>query len=548
MGVLDQDDQTLDEAQSLIQIAMSRMEGEFRQLLEDYSESVDPDWLFDPLANPSVVPLMETKTGQVMFTDSFEGEQEVPSKRPPLGPLFIDLLPSEVIPTLMNIAVCMVQSGYEMECCQAYIQVRKPILEESVSRLGMERFSIDDLQKMPREILEAEILRWMKALSVSVRILFPSEKQLCEKIFANRSLSENCFEQIGRGSMAQFLDFAEAVAIGRRSVEKLPRILEMYESLRDLLDNIESIFSGASCSKLRREASSVLCRLGESARGTFIEFATLIRKNTSRNALPGGTVHPLTRYVMNYLRLLLCFTNTLNEILGNRRENNCFMRADEGTNIRVPHDDGEGEHQDESLISTQVVHLIELLEINLDGKADLYRDSNLRNFFLMNNFQYIVQKVKDSEICRQLSDGWMRRHMGKVRQFHKSYLIGAWQKVIACLRDDGTHSGSEGGFSRGSSKSVLKDKFKQFNDTFEEVVKTQQSWIVSDPHLRADLRISIVELVVPAYRAFLTRYRSHLESEKNSDRVLKYSVEDLECILNDLFEEGSISHRRSSFS
>lgn len=547
----DQDRETLDEAQSLLQLAMSRMEDEFRRLLELHSESVDPEWLFDPVANPSFGSLSDDMTAQIAAGDeSGEGEEEVATSRPLSNlKLLLDMLPPEIVPSLTEIAARMVNCGYKTECCQAYIQVRKPILEESLFRLGVERYSIEDVQRMSSDTVETEILKWMKALSVSVGVLFPSEKQLCEQVFAELpSVSEWCFAEVGKGAMTQLLNFAEAVAIGRRSPEKLPRILDMYEELRDLMDDIDSIFSGATCANLRAEASGVLSRLGEAARGTFAEFASAIRKDTARNPVPGGAVHPLTRYVMNYLRLLSCFSNTLNEILGNQRGSDSFpRRVDEGSNPGSPSDDDARQRRDDSPLSMQIVYLIELLEGNLDGKARLYRDNALQHLFLMNNFQYIVQKVKASEVRRQLSDDWLRRHMGKVRQFHNAYLRGAWHRVLACLRDEGIHSGGSS-FSGGVSKSVLKERFKQFNATFEEVVKTQQSWIVSDPQLCADLRISIVEMVLPAYRAFLGRFRNHLESERNSDRFIKYSAEDLESTLNDLFEEGTSVHRRGSFS
>ncbi|KAI5067727.1 hypothetical protein GOP47_0018255 [Adiantum capillus-veneris] len=549
----DEDHDTLDEAQSLLQLAMSRMEDEFRHSLELHSESVDPEWLFDPVANPSFGSISDDLSVQIAAGDeSGEGEEEVATSRPLSNlKLLLDMLPPEIVPSLADIAARMINCGYKMECCQQYIQVRKTILEESLFRLGVERFTIEDVQKMTPDTLETEILQWMKAFSVSVGVLFPSEKQLCEQVFVELpSISEWCFAEVGKGAMTQLLNFAEAVAIGRRSPEKLPRILDMYEELRDLMDDIGSIFSGASCANLRAEASGVLSRLGEAARGTFAEFASAIKRDTARMPVPGGAVHPLTRYVMNYLRLLSCFSNTLNEILGNQRSaDSSSRRSDEGSNPGSLYDDNSGQLRDDLPLSVQIVYLIELLENNLDGKAKLYRDNGLQFLFLMNNFQYIVQKVKASEVRRQLSDDWLRRHMGKVRQFHNAYLRGAWHKVLACLRDEGIHSGGSS-FSGGVSKSVLKERFKQFNTTFDEVVKTQQSWIVSDPQLCADLRISIVEMVLPAYRAFLGRFRNHLESEKNSDRFLKYNADDMEVILNDLFNnDGSSSvHRRGSFS
>ena len=57
-------------------------------------------------------------------------------------------------------------------------------------------------------------------------------------------------------------------------------------------------------------------------------------------------------------------------------------------------------------------------------------------------------------------------------------------------------------------------------------------------------------MMLPAYRSFLGRFKKYVDSEKHSEKYLKYTAEDLETILNDLFEEGSAPsvHYRSGSS
>lgn len=558
------DNSSLDQAENILQLAMSRLEEEFKHLLESHSESVDPEWLFDPVANPS----FGSMSGEIDLPsgadEPCDGEEEVATSRSMSNvKLHIDMLPAEIVPDLCDIAQRMIRSGYETECCQVYIQLRKNVLEESLYRLGLEKLSIEDVQKMSWECLETEIVKWMEILKVSVGVLFPSEKHVCGQVFeGSPSIAECCFAEIGKGAVMQLLNFGEAVAIGRRSPEKLSRILDMYEKLRFLLPDINSIFSGAACEIVRSDASGILNRLGEAARGTFAEFENAIKRDTAQNTLPGGAVnvsrpplpggavHPLTRWLMNYLRLLSCSLSTLNQILGERRSGEMVPSlGDETSNLPAsPSNDNVSEHQEDSPISIRILGLMDLLEENIEAKAKLYKDMALTFFFRMNNYQYIVQKGKASEVRSLLSDDWLRRRMGKVRQYHNMYLRAAWTRVLTCLKDEGIHMGGSS-FSGSVSRTVLKERFKAFNAAFEETVKVQQSWIVSDPQLRVDLRISIVEMLLPAYRAFLGRFRNHLDSERHPERYAKYSAEDLESILNDLFEEGPPSvHRRRSLS
>ena len=230
---------TLNDSHSVMQLAMYRMEEEFRNLLEQNSGSVDPEWLFDPVANPSFGSISEGNSSHFAppSEDYGEGEEEVATSHSISNmKMHVDMLPLEIVSDLSEIASRMINSGYKTECCHAYIQVRKQTLEESLFRLGIEKFSIEDVQKLQWKSLEAEIVKWINAVKVSVGVLFPSEKKLCEQIYYSdlSSVAEWCFAELAKGSMIQLLNFAEAVAICRRSPEKLPRILDMYEELRDI--------------------------------------------------------------------------------------------------------------------------------------------------------------------------------------------------------------------------------------------------------------------------------------------------------------------------
>jgi exocyst complex component 7 len=41
----------------------------------------------------------------------------------------------------------------------------------------------------------------------------------------------------------------------------------------------------------------------------------MLQQETSRRAMTAGEIHPMTRYVMNYLRLLVVYSETLDALL-----------------------------------------------------------------------------------------------------------------------------------------------------------------------------------------------------------------------------------------
>ncbi|KAJ6849129.1 exocyst complex component EXO70B1 [Iris pallida] len=67
----------------------------------------------------------------------------------------------------------------------------------------------------------------------------------------------------------QLLNFGDAIAIGRRSSEKLFRILDMYDVLLEVMPELKELFGSDF---IIVEADDILVRLGEAVRGTINEF------------------------------------------------------------------------------------------------------------------------------------------------------------------------------------------------------------------------------------------------------------------------------------
>lgn len=545
----------LDRAQNVLQIAMARLEDEFHNILVQQSEIFEPERLYQRIHGPVSRVSFSCSSHHEDLPDvasisSGEGEgdrdedaQNLPVNPDCSGDFIIDLIRPEVIPDLKDIAERMVASKYERECCQVYSNVRRDLVEEGLIRLGIEKLSIEEIQKMDWESLEGKIKKWNQAIKIAVQVLLGSEKRLCIQIFEQLgSIQDTCFVETAKGAIMQLLNFVEAIAISRRSPERLFRILDMYESLSDLLPAINSIFSDDACASIRAEAEGILTRLGEAAKGTFVEFENAIQRETSKTAIPGGAIHPLTRYVMNYIKFLFDYTDTLKQLLDEKKEAIPRQLSDEF--IEFHEEDRRGDHSNTTPLARRLLSITSLLESNLEGKSKLYKDTALSHFFMMNNVHYIVQKVKGSELRTLLGDDWIRKHSGQVRQYATSYQRSAWKKVLSCLRDEGIYIG--GSSSSKVSKDALKDRFKSFNAVFEEVYRNQTAWFVPDPQLREELRISIEEKLLPAYRSFMGRFKIHLEGVRHAEKYIKYSPEDLENYLLDLFEgsPGSMNNLR----
>ncbi|CAI9267612.1 unnamed protein product [Lactuca saligna] len=304
-----------------------------------------------------------------------------------------------------------------------------------------------------------------------------------------------------KGPAIQLFNFAEAISISRRSPEKLFKILDLHDACMDLLPDIDAVFFSKSAESIRVQATEILSRLAEAARGMLSEFENAVLREPSRVPVPGGTIHPLTRYSDDLTTPDMDFTD----------------------------------HEGQSPLALHLIWIIVILQFNLEGKSKHYKDNSLAFLFVMNNVHYIVQKIKGSpELREMIGDSYLKKLTGKFRQAATRYQRATWVGVLYCLRDEGLHV--SGSFSSGVSKSALRERFKSFNTMFEEVHRMQALWLIPDTQLREELQISISEKLIPAYRSFLGRFRTHIENGRHPEQYIKYSVEDLETAVLDFFE------------
>ena len=194
---------TLERAQNLHHTALQRLVEEFRYMLDKYSEKVDPDWLLDSLSagyfrtpvNDVVDPVSGSDDD---VDDEDEDDEDIPVAQPvDKIETAVDLVPPQVATDLADIAKRIIASKFKSDCTDVYVRKRRIVLEESLYELGVERVTIDEVQKMQWEVQEDRIKKWNQAMNVGVKVLFTSEKQLCDEVCLclpfNQTVSMNGF-------------------------------------------------------------------------------------------------------------------------------------------------------------------------------------------------------------------------------------------------------------------------------------------------------------------------------------------------------------------
>ncbi|GFP82368.1 exocyst complex component exo70a1 [Phtheirospermum japonicum] len=414
---------------------------------------------------------------------------------------------------LKSIADCMIASGYGKECINIYRLIRKSIVDETLYYLGFEKLSHSKMQKMEWNVLEAKIKKWLHAVRIAIKTLFQGERILCDVVFSSsEKTAESCFAEISRDAAVNLFVFALNFGNSKKilSPDKIFRALDMYEAISDLWPEVESVFSHESLSAVRSEAVAALVKLGEAVRLMLTQFEAAIKKDTSKSTAGGG-VHPLTRYVMNFLVFLADYSGAVSDIV-----------TDWPLNASPTSGSGGGE----SSITARLVWLVLVLLCKLDAKAVTYNDVALSYLFLANNLNYVVSKVRNSNLGLLIGLEWIWKHRSKVNQYLANYERMGWSSVISSLPEDPTAE---------ISPNEAKECFRRFNLGFEETYKKQTSWVIPDPKLRDQVKMSLAQKLVPGYQAFYEKHRGKYIRDVGVDAVVRYAPEDLNNYLSDLF-------------
>ncbi|KAL2493326.1 exocyst subunit exo70 family protein D1 [Abeliophyllum distichum] len=510
------------ESSELKSMAMVRLKREFQTVLVRQTDS-----LIGPNSTTEWSSVTDS-TGYVIRYEDYS-VYDSPSK--------------EVIEYLRNVAERMNSGGKLGDCIRVYKSVRKNFLHTVLKRLRLVELTIGgDAKRFLWDELKMKIELWIQAAKVCFLILFDREKQICEKIFEGFGIGagEECFVEIVKDSANNLLNFAETVSISNQPSERMGSILGLYDTLLSLVPKINALFDSASAEAIRSGAKVTVSRLEDDVRRMFYDFEKAVFQELSTISDDRGAIHPLTEYVMNYINLIVGHKKLLTNLIKSMPPLNFG-------DVVIP--EGElGDLKGRSHLALHLILIIVVLQLNLTGKSEQYEHVPLRHLFVMNNVRYIVQKIEGSqELCEMIGDDYMKKLNWNVKLAMTSYQISTCDTFLSCFQDKGLYT--TWCFSSQVSKRKLKKRLKDFNLVFEEIRVLHSHWTVLDLELQDELRVSMVDRLVPAYKEFLHKFRSHIKIEKHSEvrmkrfqkLIVKHSVEDLETLVsNDLFSYNEI--------
>lgn len=333
-------------------------------------------------------------------------------------------------------------------------------------------------------------------------------------------------------------------------------------------DREEWMVALSNCGKRSGDIDTHIAQFGATAVQMLPDFIETIRSSATKSSyLPDdGTVHELTSDTLSFLRRLCEYYECVESIL-------LLFPGDNGQwePLSLPQANGtldvaqlrarivagrikvQAKRHSTAFIAPRMQQLYAdacvALSSNLETKAKGYKKSNavsatdknantrpiLSTIFLLNNYHYIVKVVRSHPALQQMVGTDSVTQIDKRLRQELDVYMQSWQPLLTTLMD--TTILQQGQLSK-ADRQVIKDKFRKFNDEFEECYKSQKKYAVPDLDLRAQLIKDIKQIVVPMYTRFLDKY-SKTQFTENPGKYLKFDVNTMEMLINKFFDPSS---------
>lgn len=195
-----------------------------------------------------------------------------------------------------------------------------------------------------------------------------------------------------------------------------------------------------------------------------------------------------------------------------------------------------------SLLSCFLSDCIDTLVANLERRAqtilmpnqepDVANPNSARNkfkqrigFLVLMNMTLVEQIVEKSELSVMLGNLGKAR-IEKLKKRYVNYLVADWKDLTVNLMDTVVID-SVG--KKSKDKEQIKEKFRRFNEGFEDLISRTKQYKLSDPALKRLLKSEIVALLMPMYDRFYGRYK---DSFKNPRKHIKYTPDDITNVIS----------------
>uniref|UniRef100_A0ACD5UPN9 Uncharacterized protein n=1 Tax=Avena sativa TaxID=4498 RepID=A0ACD5UPN9_AVESA len=346
---------------------------------------------------------------------------------------------------LRAVADAMLDTGYGKECVSIFKARRSASVAAALQRLHGSSPSLQQatIQKLAWEQIDPRMQSWLAGARAAFASVFAGERELFDRVFVddNACVGDAVFSAVAGDQAMSILAVAEAaVARTKRAPERLFRVLDVHDALTETIIPAAVAAFGDKSEVTARAVMLAVTKVSDAARGMVASFEAAIEKEPTKATVPGGAVHPLTRYVMNYLLFLADYDNALARIYSAEMfTDTSSVGSGSGGTAGSSSSVGSGNGgtagsssstasstttlRTLSLWSNPIRWLVTVLMRKLDAKAGNYREAAQGYLFLANNTHYMAQKVGSStKLEAVLGEDWTEAQRAKARGYVDVYV------------------------------------------------------------------------------------------------------------------------------
>ncbi len=322
----------------------------------------------------------------------------------------------------------------------------------------------------------------------------------------------------------------------------------------DLVTPISYRLESCTGARLKSQFSDALRPIRETARSSLSELLEQTRQKSSTVAvLPNdGNTVPIVSETMQRLSTLSVYSQPLKILLSSLGDGN-WRTASTPNNPPPTLDPTTSADSSSTLLSAYLTDILDALLISLETRAkSFHRSKSLQGCFLSNTFAIVDRSIRSSpDLSRALSTS--PTHTPKLDSWRKkasSLYLDAWKDPSSHLLDVQYTSRTSGaaGAANNANRPVsgsaadsaaivkglsskdrdkIKEKFKAFNSSFDEMVARHKS-LHMEREVRNMLSREVQAMIEPLYARFWDRYH---EVDKGKGKNVKYSKADLASLL-----------------
>ncbi|KAL0354457.1 UNVERIFIED_CONTAM: Exocyst complex component EXO70B1 [Sesamum radiatum] len=430
----------------------------------------------------------------------------------------------------------MNSSGRLGECIKAYKSLRKSFLQSQLKRLRFEELNTGcSTRRCEWDMLKVKMELWIQVSKICVKILFRREKQLCEQIFeglGDNAVKDECFVGTVHDFAVDLFHFAQEMSMSNQPSERMETILGVYEAFVWVRPSVDALFNSVPGEEVIQICTETLSRIENDVGRMLHDFEDTVLRGISDVSHNRGEVHELTEYVMKQIDIIVRNKRLLTSLIKSTPS------LDFGDLI-IPRGDLMDSHN-RSFLELHLILIIVVLQRNLKKKSEFFQDPSLRQLFIMNNVRYIVQRIEGSnELQEMIGDSYLKKLNENVKLAMTNYQSSTCSKFLTCFEEPGLYITRC--FRYRPSRTAVRRRLKAFNDAFEDIQLLHSVWTIPDLQLRDDIRVSMCEKLVPAYKNFLEKFSSNPEIRLILNKYTKHSAEDLQAlVLENLFAHTEI--------